>query len=170
MSCDATYASPALAAETWHADEPQRYASSQMASGLSRSFDSQGTGTRCPREVSMDTDTRHVADKAPGGITSIHVIFARLTWALFGPVLLALSLYQIASFPGGWFTRWDAAIFIVAGIMIWCRLAELRSGQGTTAWGEPATMAHVKRYAQILIVLVVAAWILANLLGNHILP
>ncbi len=105
----------------------------------------------------------------PGEITSVWVLGARLTWVVFGPVALAAIAYGIVSGGTGWLTALDAAFVVVAGLMLLGRWVEQRSGSATTMTGKPATPEHLKRYVTILIPLVAAVWITANLVGNHVL-
>lgn len=105
----------------------------------------------------------------PGEITSLWVLGARLTWISVGPVVLLGIAYGIVSKGTGWLTGLDAAFAIVAGLMLLGRWVEQRSGAATTATGKPATAEQFKRYVTILIPVVVAIWIIANYVGNHVL-
>lgn len=100
---------------------------------------------------------------------SIWVLGARLTWVMAGPVALMGLTYAIVSRGTGWLTGFDAAFAIVAGLMLLGRWVEQRSGSATTIKGEPATLEQLKRYVTILLAVAVAVWIVANLLGNHVL-
>jgi hypothetical protein len=86
---------------------------------------------------------------------------------LLGPMLLLLLVIHILEAGTGWMTLADGLYFAVLVIMILGRWVELRSGQAQTATGEAATAAHFYRYAAGVLILGLAAWIVANFLGNH---
>jgi len=100
---------------------------------------------------------------------SILVLGARLTWVMVGPVALLGLTYAIVSRGTGWLTGFDAAFAIVAGLMLLGRWVEQRSGTATTIKGQPATFEQLKRYVAILMAVAAGVWIVANLLGNHLL-
>jgi hypothetical protein len=99
--------------------------------------------------------------------TSFGVLFARLTWALLGPLALVLLTFAIASAGGGWLTAADVAYLAVLAAMLAGRWLEFRSGQGRTAEGEPMTGGDLRRYLLLATALGLAVWVGANLLGNH---
>jgi hypothetical protein len=105
----------------------------------------------------------------PGEITSFWVLGARLTWIIAGPVALVGITYGIVSGGTGWLTGLDAAFGVVAGLMLLGRWAEQRSGSAITLTGEPATPEQLKRYVTILIPVTAAIWVIANIVGNHVL-
>jgi hypothetical protein len=53
--------------------------------------------------------------------------------------------------------------------MIGCRWREQCTGQAKTAYGEPSTPEHFRRYVIVVCVAAGGAWALANALGNHVL-
>lgn len=105
----------------------------------------------------------------PGEINSFWVLGARVTWVIVGPMALLGITYGIVSRGTGWLTGFDAAFGMVAGLMLLGRWVEHRSGSAITLKGEPATFDQLKRYVVLLIAVVAAAWIIANLVGNHVL-
>ena len=58
-------------------------------------------------------------------------------------------------------------LLLVLGGMLLGRWCEFRYGRPLTATGEPATAAHLHRYALVLSILGLGAWLAANLVGNH---
>ncbi len=102
-------------------------------------------------------------------ITSLGVLGARLTWVLLGPVAIAGIAWGILSSGSGWLTALDAAFAVVIGLMLLGRWIEHRSGTATTLTGQPATVAHFRRYVVILVPAAAAVWAVANLVGNHVL-
>jgi len=105
----------------------------------------------------------------PREISSLGVLGARLTWVLAGPLALIGITYGIVSSGTGWLTGLDAAFGIVVVLMLLGRWVEQRAGTTTTLTGEPATPEQFKRYMTLLPPLAAAVWIVANVLGNHVL-
>ncbi len=105
----------------------------------------------------------------PGEINSFWVLGARLTWVIGGPVALLGLTYGIVSSGTGWFTGLDAAFAIVIGLTLLGRWVEYRSGAATTVSGEPTTPAQFRRYVTFLPPVAAGMWILANIIGNHVL-
>ncbi len=98
-----------------------------------------------------------------------NVVLGRLTWMHFGPMLLCLITFGIVTSGSGWLTTRDAAFGVVIALMAGGRWWEHRSGAAMTATGDPATEEHFSRYARILLPLAVGVWVVANVLGNHVL-
>jgi hypothetical protein len=109
------------------------------------------------------------AKEKPGEIRSLSVLGARVTWFFLGPAALMLILVGIVSRGDGWLTALDAAFGVVVGLMILGRWVEQRSGAAMTVTGQPATVAQYRRYITRLPPAAVAVWVVANVLGNHIL-
>jgi hypothetical protein len=74
--------------------------------------------------------------------------------------MAALSTYRSA----GWSIA-DLAFWFIVGLLIGARYIDIVRYQGTTADGEPATMAHFKRHVAILLVVAAALWAVARGLG-----
>lgn len=96
--------------------------------------------------------------------------FVRVFWMGLGPLILALILYEILTRGGGWFTPIDFGFLIVLSALPVARWFEFRNGNPLTSTGVPATSAHLSRYVIGVVSLGLAAWIVANLLGNYRLP
>jgi hypothetical protein len=75
----------------------------------------------------------------------------------------------IASRGGGWLTPYDIGYFVVLGAMFLGRGLEFLGGNPQTADGEPATAAHLQRYLLVGAVVGLAVWVVANVIGNHVL-
>jgi hypothetical protein len=116
----------------------------------------------------MDPNLQSTPAK-PGEISSFWVLGARLTWVGVGPLALAGITYCIVSGGTGWLTGFDAAFGIVAGLMLLGRWVEQNSGSATTLTGEPATSEQLRRYVTILVPVTAAVWVIANVVGNHVL-
>ena len=115
-----------------------------------------------------------VAEVLAGGpgdehaVTSVRVLLVHLIWLFIGPLALLLTLYRIAAISSGWATTQGAVFFVLVGLMVWCRWLDQRSGQGTTINGA-FTLANFRRYAVLMPAATGAAWIAANVIGNHFL-
>lgn len=117
----------------------------------------------------MNAEPKQIVESGSAGASGFGSAFTRIFWTVLGPlILLGVLAYNVAR-PGGWFSMGDAPVALVAAAMIGCRWREQRSGRATTAYGEPSTPAHFRRYVIIVGVAAAAAWALANVLGNHVL-
>jgi hypothetical protein len=66
-------------------------------------------------------------------------------------------------------TGLDTAFGMVVGLLLLSRWVEFRSGAATTPTGEPATPEQSRRSVTLPPPLAVAVWIVANVVGNHVL-
>lgn len=103
-----------------------------------------------------------------GEITSFGVLLARIFWTLVGPLLMLLLLYAIVESGRGWLTVWDIIFLAAIPLLVLTRWIEFRSGAATSATGEATSSADFRRYARMAPPLALAAWVLANVLGNHV--
>jgi hypothetical protein len=101
--------------------------------------------------------------------TSLTAILGRLVWMLLGPFALASALFASISGEGGWFTKADVAFFLILGAMIVGRWLEFRGGNPLTCDGKPASASDLKSYVLRLLLLALSCWIIANIIGNHLL-
>ena len=99
----------------------------------------------------MDSTSNSNNQHNPGEITSLSVLAARMMWLLVGPIGLGLTAMIIVSRKGGWFTRLDALFGILLCLAVLGRWWEQRSGETTTASGEPSTYADCMRYILLLV-------------------
>lgn len=117
----------------------------------------------------MDTGTKQANSQSSESHSGFLLGLARAFWTLFGPVLLAASiLYEVKS-RNGWVSRSDAFIAAIVILMIACRWMEQRLPGAKTAYGDPSTPAHFRRYILILILAVGITWAVANVVANHVL-
>jgi hypothetical protein len=119
-------------------------------------------------QISKDIEGAHTQNGAPV-VTSFGVLFAHVTWFFVGPMALFLTLLCIVNVGTGWATVLDAVFFVLVGLTVWSRWFDQRSGQATNCYGEPATWADCRRYMIRVPVIAGAAWIVANVIGNHFL-
>lgn len=118
---------------------------------------------------SNDTEVAVHRPNAAPVVTSFGVLISHVTWFVAGPLALLLTLLGIVNAGTGWATVLDALFFAIVGLMVWCRWRDQRSGQGTTSDGKPSIWADFRRYVLWMPVVAVAAWIVANVIGNHFL-
>ncbi len=117
----------------------------------------------------MQTRDEPRMEKTPGQISSLQVLAARMIWVFFGPVALALILWQIITRGDGWRTALDALFAAILVLMLLARWVEQRSGEATTLMGEPASPQHCRRGSAVLFLGALVSWVVANVLGNHVL-
>jgi hypothetical protein len=101
--------------------------------------------------------------------TPLIVVFGRLFWMMLGPVILLLIIYFIVTSGTGWRTFADLFYFITLGGMILGKWLEFRGGDPRTSTGEPARPTDLRRYILMIITIGPIVWVLANLVGNHLL-
>lgn len=92
----------------------------------------------------------------------------RIAWTILGPMVLLVITLLIVLKSSGWITVVDVAFFAVLGLCLLGRWLEFRGRNPQTAYGEPATAAHLRRYLLVAPILGLSIWILANILGNHV--
>jgi hypothetical protein len=81
-------------------------------------------------------------------------------------MLLVVGIIQRGN---GWLTGLDGLFGLVVGLMVVGRWVEQRSGAATTLTGKPATLHQCKRYTAVLLGVAATSWIVANVIGNHLL-
>jgi hypothetical protein len=102
-------------------------------------------------------------------MSSAPAVVGRLSWMIVGPFALAIAAVGISERRDGWFGALDLIYFVVLGGMFLGRWLEFRSSRPLTAAGEPATVADLRRYALVLGMLGLVAWVVANLVGHQAL-
>jgi len=75
--------------------------------------------------------------------------------------LFVLAVF-IAQGPRAALTALDAAYWAVVAAVIGLRYVDIRAFSGQTAKSEPATMAHWRRYAAVVLAAGLAGWGLAH--------
>ena len=82
-------------------------------------------------------------------------------WMLVGNGILALCAVAIAARSAS-FSAADLFYWLTVGGLLAARYVDIRYLNGRTAEGKPATPAHWRRYAVILIAVSAVAWIVAH--------
>ncbi|MDC0721314.1 hypothetical protein [Nannocystis bainbridge] len=90
----------------------------------------------------------------------------RLFWMLVGNAIvyacLATIAFQGLPFP----SLLDGVVWITVALTIAARRVDITRWAGTTASGEPATLAHWRRYAVTVVVVTAAVSVLAHALSG----
>jgi hypothetical protein len=95
-------------------------------------------------------------------------MFARFYWICVGdPLLLLLLVVMIAKHPK-LPSLLDAAYVAALGSLILVRYADTRFLKGQTGEGQPATMAHWRRYAMLMGSAWVGAWLVARVWAHFL--
>lgn len=90
-------------------------------------------------------------------------VLLRLTWLAFGNMALVISAALIARRTAPILT--DILFFFVVAALIVVRYVDITRCGGQTSDGEPATLAHWRRYTVLLIGISAAMWGLARLIA-----
>lgn len=115
------------------------------------------------------TTSPNTTSPAPQPVSDLRVLIARLTWFILGPAMLLLMMARIVETGSGWFTAYDALFFVALSLIVLSRWYELRSGQGQDPEGHPANLTAFWPFLSWAVLIGVAVWSIANLLGNHLL-
>jgi hypothetical protein len=103
----------------------------------------------------------------PDNLTTIKsgstpALLSRLFWMLLGNAVLLISGVSILHQDRGFHTA-DAVFGITVTALILVRYFDVKFWDGATCTGKPATMAHWRRYAVILLGLAGAIWAVLHL-------
>jgi hypothetical protein len=83
----------------------------------------------------------------------------RLWWMIAGNVVLLFAAIYIATAARGWrLSPVDLVFWVTVLTLLGARFLDISWYRGTTSSGEPATMAHFRRYALLLLAIGVALW------------
>ena len=93
---------------------------------------------------------------------SIFSLFVRVFWALIGNAILLLTTISIFRHKGAIFYTADIVFWCTAAALILARYLDIKLWGGLTATGEPASMAHWRKYAVILLLCSTVVWAIAH--------
>jgi hypothetical protein len=82
----------------------------------------------------------------------------RIFWMLLGNALLAGCALVVVQNRSSFFGIADAAYWATVASLLAARYVDIRHFRGTTAEGEPATMAHWRRYAVAVALVSACLW------------
>lgn len=110
------------------------------------------------------TPTNPVAAPSPESTASNSGLglLLRLFWMIFGTVVLGFSGLYILWNREGFFSVADISYGAIVPLLIAARYLDIAKFHGATGTGEPATMAHWRRYALGVLVISVAAWVILH--------
>jgi hypothetical protein len=91
----------------------------------------------------------------------------RLCWMLAGNAALFGMAAWVSQQQAGSVSLADAAYWGVVVLLIAIRYLDIARFHGMTVEGEPATLAHWRRYAIVLTVVALGGWLLAHALGHR---
>jgi hypothetical protein len=90
----------------------------------------------------------------------------RLFWMLFGHGIVFTSLVIIVVDELAYPAILDGVVWLTVVLMIAARRVDITRWRGTTASGEPATLAHWRRYSLALVGVTSAVFLVAHALGR----
>jgi hypothetical protein len=89
----------------------------------------------------------------------------RLFWMLIGNAIVYALLAMIAMNRVPFPSPFDAVVWVTVVLILVARRIEITRWAGQTASGEPATLAHWRRFAVIVVLVTAAASLLAHAIG-----
>jgi hypothetical protein len=110
----------------------------------------------------MDQQNKPILPANDQPVTSVKTLLVHLTWLVFGPIALFVTIYSIINSGTGWFSLSDFAFLLVAVLMIIVRWVDQKSGQCTTSEGKPSTWKDFQQYAVLLSAFAVGAWLVVK--------
>lgn len=90
-------------------------------------------------------------------------VVARLYWLVVGHAMLAILGMNIWKSGGEWGTFTDIAFLANLGGLVAVRYLDIARLGGTTAQGDPATMAHWRRYSAIALAVWAVLFVVVHL-------
>ncbi len=110
------------------------------------------------KEVVQDESKHEEHNKAPATGCLL-----RLFWMLVGNAILLFCILGIAQHRSSMLSIADVFYWAIVSSLLAARYIDIRHLGGTTADGDPATLAHWRRYAMVLGVVSMMLW-----LGAHV--
>lgn len=101
-------------------------------------------------------------------ISSMRVVFCRVVWTALGPVGLLMFALRIGTAQDGWTAPADLGYFVILGLVVAARWYCFKAGDPTDMSGNTITPADLRRYTLTWLIAGVAVWVVANLIGNHV--
>ena len=93
--------------------------------------------------------------------------FLRIFWMMIGNALLLACAYGIFQHRSSLLGMADALYWATVGSLLAARYVDIRYLYGLTAEGDPAAMAHWRRYAAILGVVSTGLWLGAHAMAYY---
>ena len=89
-------------------------------------------------------------------------VLARVYWMFFGPTILFFSIIFILQKGQRFPSVFDAVYWIALVSLLLVRYVDIRFLNGETGEGQPATMAHWRRYALTIGVALAGVWLVVR--------
>ena len=118
---------------------------------------------RMPKPTSQQSSTPS-SPQPPTTTDSPAGCLLRLLWLGAGNV--ALVFLALLVFRSRRFSALDVAFWAVVALLAGARYLDITRFQGRTADGEPATVAHLRRYLITMLLVAAGAWLAAHALGR----
>ena len=93
-------------------------------------------------------------------------LLCRLFWFFIGNIILLILAIKIA-FPGTKSIAFDIFYWITTFCLILTRYFDIRFFKGQTAYSEPATMVHWKRYSIFIVLISVGLFVISRAIGHY---
>jgi len=90
--------------------------------------------------------------------SGVGALFLRLFWMVLGNMVLGVSALLIAQ-GGASFSLIDLVYWLTIPLLVAARYVDISWFKGNTAYGEPASMAHWRRYTVGLLLSAIGAWL-----------
>lgn len=100
-------------------------------------------------------------------VTSGWLLFARSYWMMFGPALLFILTIQIIRGADVALSIVDGIYFVGLGGILLARWFEFRKDQSLDSYGEPMKPGDLQRFVVRTILVEIAIWVVAKLLGIY---
>jgi hypothetical protein len=107
----------------------------------------------------MAEDTRSQSEGAQPGLGCL----LRLFWMAFGNAALLFAAFEVARSEH--IGTPDALYALVVVALLVARYIDVTRFNGMTAYAAPATRAHLRRYALVLVNVALFGWLLARYVG-----
>lgn len=92
---------------------------------------------------------------------SLAALCLRVFWMFLGNITLGVCLLMIVQTDQA-FSYLDLVYWTILPLLVASRHLDIVRYQGATAYGEPATLAHWRRYVTILLLVAGGGWLAAH--------
>jgi hypothetical protein len=92
-----------------------------------------------------------------------------MIWLFVGPLAMVLTLVSIVQRGTGWTTFHDGLFFVFLLLSVAARWIDAINGDPLTSGGEATSTRGARQYTMLVVGAGVAAWVVANAIGNHLL-
>ncbi len=88
--------------------------------------------------------------------------FLRVFWMIIGNAILLACAYGILQHRSSLLSKADALYWAIVGSLLAARYVDIQYLYGSTTDGDPATIAHWRRYAVFLVLVATGLWLLVH--------